>query len=495
MRQSLPLAQLEQAARAGDDSARIELGNRLLSSHAYGTEEHERGLEWLRQAIDGPVGVQAQWFLGAYFNQVVVRPGAREQALYWLGRAAEGGMPAAIDRLADLHLAGLGVPRSPERALALQQQLADIGYSRAGWEVGYLHAQELAQESAPHVAATAFARACALGYPPAYYSLGLRFALGVGVPRDPSFARALLGRAADGRFAGARAAAEELAPAFEAPDADRWHSVLKANMDAAPLEQLAPGGLPAGARRQAVLQLEAHWAGVGHPSLSMDAQGRLSCVAGGHGSLRAAPGDWQWLSQQPRVASSENFATREERDHLVHKMGETLRRAADYRRRQRSNDDAEVLYFSGSGQAVGAMATDSVIRLMEQRIAEMTHWDRDALEPCSVIRYEPGEEYKPHVDYFNAEQMEQEHRAGSDFGGQRIATFLVYLRAPEAGGETVYEHPGIEVAGRPGMAVLHYNVTPDGQPDDSSLHTGRKVVRGEKWLWRSTLRERPLHLR
>lgn len=493
MQQTLSPAQLEQAARNGDDAARIELGNRLLSSNPLGTEDHERGLEWLRQAADGARGVQAQWFLGAYFAQVPVRPEARSQAAHWIGRAAAAGMPAATDRLADLHLAGLGVERSPARALELQRQLADLGFSRAAWEVGYLHAQELAEGSDAGAAATAFARACALGHPPAYYSLGLRFALGAGVPRDPSFARALLGRAADGRFPGAREAADELAPAADAPQAADWHARLKANMDAAPLEGLAPNRIRPEERPLAVRQLEAHFASVGHPSLSIGDDGRLCCRGGGDASLRAAPGDWQWLSQRPRVATSTGFATREECDHLVYKMGESLRRATEYRRGRRANDDAEVQYFSGSGQPVGALATDSVVRVMERRIAAMSGWDTDALEPCSVIRYEPGEEYQPHVDYFSDAQMEQDRRDGRDFGGQRIATFLVCLRAPVKGGETCYEHTGLAVAGRPGMGVLHYNVTPDGAPDDTSLHSGRKVEQGEKWLWRSTLRQHPLH--
>jgi prolyl 4-hydroxylase len=486
-------ADLEQAARAGNDAARIELGNRLLSANPYGSPEHERGLEWLKLAAQGPQGAQAQWFLGAYFAQVSVRPDARAQALHWIGRAAEAGMPAAIDRLADIHLAGLGVEPSPVRALQLQQQLADLGFSRAAWEAGYLHSQELVDGSSANAAAGAFARACALGYPPAYYSLGLRFALGAGVARDASFGRALLLRAADGRFPGAREAADELAPASEATGASRWHGVLKANMDAAPLEQLAPGRLAPAARPAAVRQLESHFARIAHPALSIDAGGRLACAAGGDASLRASPAPWQWLGERPRVATSAEFASREECDHLVHKMAESLRRASDYRRGRRANDDAEVLYFSGSGQAVGALGADSVVRVMERRIADMTGWDREALEPCSVIRYEPGEEYQPHVDYFTAEQMANDRAEGRDFGGQRLATFLVYLRAPDAGGETVYERTGLTVAGRRGMAVLHYNVTPDGLPDDWSLHTGRKVRQGEKWLWRSTLREHPLH--
>ncbi|MGY1424563.1 2OG-Fe(II) oxygenase [Lysobacter sp. A289] len=485
---------MEQAARDGDDGARIELGNRLLSEHPYGAAEHERGLGLLKQAAQGPRGQQAQWFLGAYFTQVPVRPDAQVHAAHWLGQAASAGFAPAIDRLADLHLQGAGVERSPRRALELQRRLADHGFQRAAWEAGYLMSQGVG-DATETTATVAFARACALGYPPAYYSLGLRFVLGVGVARDGAFGRALLHRAADGGFPDAREAADELAPAAEfGAEASQWQARLKANLDSAPLERLVPGRSPVGQDSNPVVQvLEAHFAGVGHPALRIDDHGRLDCVAGGETALQTQLPRWEWLAERPKVGISRAFASREECAHLIHKMAQSLKQASEYRRSSSANDDAEVLYFSGRGQSVGAMQADSVVRWLEHRIATMTDWQLDALEPCSVIRYQPGEEYRPHVDYFSPGQIEINRAEGRDFGGQRIATFLLYLRVPEQGGETFYEHAGITVKGAPGMGVLHYNVTPDGSADEQSLHTGKPVRQGEKWLWRSTLRERCLY--
>lgn len=496
MQTPVPDQVLEQAARMGDDAARLELGNRLLSGHRYGTSEHERGLELLLAAASGPLGVQAQWFLGAYHLQLAVRPGAATEAARWMSRAAAAGVPAAMDRLADMYLAGRGVERSAARALGLQRELADQGHSRAAWEAGYLldyaDMEPGSGAAGGECACTFFARASALADPAGYYSLGLRFVAGAGVSADAAFGRALLSRAAEGGYPGAAEAADDLVPGPPSPQAMEWQRRLKANMDSAPLEALGPGQAGAGQRRTAVRALEAHFSRLGHPALQLDAGGRLRVLPGGHRPPAHSPGAWQWLSHAPRVATSTAFASREECDHLVHKMGGALRKAGEYRRAGRDNDDAEVLYFSGSGQAVNAMAADSVVRVMERRIAGMTGWSPRALEPCSVIRYLPGEEYRPHVDFFSAEQIERDRREGRDFGGQRVATFLVCLRPPEAGGETVYEKAGLRVAGRHGLGVLHYNVTPDGQPDPLSLHTGTPVQRGEKWLWRSTLREHPL---
>lgn len=478
------------------DTSRIDAANRLLSEFRYGSADHERGLDMLREVAreDGPHAARAHWLLGAYFVQVSARPEAAAEAATWLQRAADAGIAPAIDRLADLCLRGWGVARSPERALTLQQRLAARGFQRAAWEVGYLASQAEAGAE-PGVAASAFARACALGYPPAYYSLGLRFATGAGVARDAAFARALLLRAADARFPDARAAADELAPEADAGAAAAdWHARLKANLDAAEglLAALVPGIASAdGSLDPQVARLEAHFASVGHPALRIE-DGRLRIAPDGGASMPAIARGWNWLAQRPRVAVCADFATREECAHLMHKVADSLTRARDFVRGG-DNDDSEITNFNGSGRPLGPMHSDAVVRSLEARIAGMTDWRRDALEPCSIIRYEAGEEYRPHVDFFSDEQIARNLATRNDPGGQRIATFLLYLRAPDLGGETVYEHAGVTVRGEPGLGALHYNVTPDGRQDTQSLHTGRPIVGGEKWLWRSTLREHSLY--
>ena len=77
----------------------------------------------------------------------------------------------------------------------------------------------------------------------------------------------------------------------------------------------------------------------------------------------------------------------------------------------------------------------------------------------------------------------------------------MYLATPEEGGETVFPDaveqsaPGaVEgaplsecarrgLANRPykGDMLLFYSLTPDGKPDERSLHASCPVTRGEKW--------------
>lgn len=492
---SQPTLEVLQAATAqGDPGAAIALANRLLAEYAQGTLRHAQGLQLLERQAHGPRAAEAQWLLGAYYLQVSTGGSAHQRAYGWLEQAAAHGVAPAIDRLADLQLSQLAGPCSAHAAQLLQQSLADQGYQRAAWEAAYLLAQD-AEADGIQVAA-GFLRACALGYPPAYFSVGLRFAMGEGVARDSELGWALLRRAADGGFAGAAEAAAVLCPGMDASDAARrLHVAFKANLaDAHPLlGQLRPGKPGPGAPiHPLVHQLESHLARVEHEAITLDANGRLrirAAAAARHATNTA----WSWLSQQPRVAVCRDFATFEECSHLVNKVAAAMRPASEYRRGNSANEDAELQSFSGLGHPIGALHTDAVTRMLERKVSAMTEWPIDRLEPCSIVCYRHGEEYKPHVDFFTDAQVATNRSARGDFGGQRIATFLLYLRAPEAGGETAYLAPGIDVSGEPGMAVIHYNVTPDGRQDEASVHAGKPIAQGEKWLWRSTLRAHSLY--
>lgn len=470
--------------------ARIALANRLLVEHPPGDADHERGLEMLQAEAGVGDGAHARWLLGAYYLQVSSRPRAHEHAQHWLGLAAAEGTPQAVDRLADLHLSGLVDGASPGQALSLQLRLADQCYQRAAWEAAYLIDTIGPVDGLD--AATAFLRACALGYPPAYFSLGMRFATGNGVVADAAFARALLRRAADGGYAGAAEAAGEL-PDPQAGDPD-WYGRLKDNLHAAhpALAGLVPGRADGNRPPHPMVhQLERHLVSIGHPALRLDGAGRATVVPG----ARSAPAgkEWSWLSQQPKVAVCRGFATREECAHLINKVSAAMRPASEYRRGNSANENAELESFSGRGHPISALHTDSVTRMLERRVSMMAQWPEEKLEPCSIICYRPGEEYRPHVDFFSDAQILANERMRRDFGGQRVATFLLYLKAPVTGGETRYLEAGMDVAGENGMGVIHYNVTGTGMQDPASVHAGRPVIEGEKWLWRSTLRQHSLY--
>ncbi len=70
---------------------------------------------------------------------------------------------------------------------------------------------------------------------------------------------------------------------------------------------------------------------------------------------------------------------------------------------------------------------------------------------------------------------------------------MVYLNTPESGGQTHFPLAGLSIAPKKGKAILFYNVDDLGHIDEMSLHAGRPVVDGEKWIITRWLRQDQIH--
>lgn len=126
-----------------------------------------------------------------------------------------------------------------------------------------------------------------------------------------------------------------------------------------------------------------------------------------------------------------------------------------------------------------------VVARVEQRLATLLRWPVERGEGLQVLRYRPGAEYKPHHDYFDPAQPGTP--AILKRGGQRLATVVMYLNNPEAGGATTFPDVGLSVAPRRGHAVFFSYDRPD--PGTRTLHGGAPVLAGEKWVATKWLRE------
>jgi prolyl 4-hydroxylase len=110
------------------------------------------------------------------------------------------------------------------------------------------------------------------------------------------------------------------------------------------------------------------------------------------------------------------------------------------------------------------------IHALNRRIAAASGSDVHSGEPLQVLRYRPGQEYRPH------------HDALPHTDNQRILTMLVYLNDQYEGGETLFLSTGLKVKGRVGDALLFRNADVEGRPDPLAQHAGLPVTAGEKLL-------------
>ncbi len=129
---------------------------------------------------------------------------------------------------------------------------------------------------------------------------------------------------------------------------------------------------------------------------------------------------------------------------------------------------------------------NALVQRIEARIARLLNWPVENGEGLQVLRYLPGAEYKPHHDYFDP--AEPGTPSILQRGGQRVATLILYLQAPDQGGATVFPELGLEVLPQRGHAVFFSYDRPDAST--RSLHGGAPVLAGEKWIATKWLREK-----
>ena len=136
-----------------------------------------------------------------------------------------------------------------------------------------------------------------------------------------------------------------------------------------------------------------------------------------------------------------------------------------------------------------ARGENAVVTRIEARIATLLGWPADHGEGLQILRYPPGAQYRPHYDYFDPAQPGTPALLAR--GGQRVATLIMYLHAPDGGGATVFPDLQLSVAPVRGNAVFFSYAQAD--PASRSLHGGEPVTRGEKWIATKWLREREFH--
>ncbi|MGL4540908.1 MAG: 2OG-Fe(II) oxygenase [Polymorphobacter sp.] len=126
----------------------------------------------------------------------------------------------------------------------------------------------------------------------------------------------------------------------------------------------------------------------------------------------------------------------------------------------------------------GPERVDAVVQMLLQRLARASATTLPQFEPMAVLRYHPGDEYRPHLDTL----------PGVD--NQRHTTVLTYLNDDYGGGATVFTESGLEVQGKRGDVLVFRNLDSAGRPDPATRHAGAPVTRGTKWLSSCWIRQR-----
>ncbi len=122
---------------------------------------------------------------------------------------------------------------------------------------------------------------------------------------------------------------------------------------------------------------------------------------------------------------------------------------------------------------------DVWLRMIQRRMAAAAGLPLAHGEPLILLRYAPGQEYRPHRDYLPPSLVEPIAQGGP---GQRVATVIAYLNGDVRGGATVFPEQGLRIAPNPGRLLHFRNLSGDDQPDTRTLHAGEPVQSGIKWI-------------
>jgi hypothetical protein len=197
-------------------------------------------------------------------------------------------------------------------------------------------------------------------------------------------------------------------------------------------------------------------------------------------------GDARKMSEKPRVRTVHGFASAAECAWLIDRAKVSLQPADVVD--SATGSDTYASERTNSKASFQLIDMDLVLEVVRARICATTGIPLPMLEVSQVLHYATGQEFQPHVDFFdplNAALREQLSR------GQRIATFLIYLNEGFEGGETRFLDADLTFRGNLGDAIYWANVDDSGRPDRLTRHAGLPPASGEKWIFSQWLRSQP----
>ena len=180
------------------------------------------------------------------------------------------------------------------------------------------------------------------------------------------------------------------------------------------------------------------------------------------------------LSTDPDVIHFEGLFTAAECNYLMHATGNAFEPSMVYDSNRRLVRDQ---IRTSDGATIHWLIEDPAIVALNRRVAAISHSAYENGEALALLRYSPGQEYRPHFDFV------------SGAANRRLQTALIYLNADYDGGETCFVRTGLSVKGGAGDVILFRNEGDDSGPNPLSEHAGMPVTRGVKYLATRWIRE------
>ncbi len=220
------------------------------------------------------------------------------------------------------------------------------------------------------------------------------------------------------------------------------------------------------------------------PPDSADGWRRLAATIDLEGFVR--PPERVQVCKSPRIWTAKGFASPAECAWLRARTDGKLKPAKMYDRVRQTSSFTAIR--NNSDHFFDVLEGGVILVLMRVRISLLVSLPVPHFEPPQMLHYAPGQELRAHFDTLR----ENDAGYGKDgaYAGDRVVTFLLYLNEGYAGGETEFMKAGFRNKGGMGDGIFFANLK-DGKTDRMSLHAGRPIVSGEKYLLSQWIHDRP----
>ena len=199
---------------------------------------------------------------------------------------------------------------------------------------------------------------------------------------------------------------------------------------------------------------------------------------------------FKWVSSTPRIAYVPNFLSNAECDALIAVAKPQLVRSQVAQYKDGANNVDDVRTSSQTWLDV----TSGIAKPIAEKIYELIDFPPGSSEMLQILRYEVGQKYDAHNDYFDPKLYGPQ-------SSNRAVTVYLYLSDVEEGGHTWFPNAdgkplelqdyksckrGFGMKPKKGSVVVFYDMKPNGEYDPASLHGSCPVKKGTKWggtLW------------
>jgi prolyl 4-hydroxylase len=132
---------------------------------------------------------------------------------------------------------------------------------------------------------------------------------------------------------------------------------------------------------------------------------------------------------------------------------------------------------------------NKIIEMIENKIIKLLNIQRNQIEPIQIVKYDKGNQYKPHYDYFS--------NITDNVKNQRIHSFIIYLNdlQENEGGATWFPLYRIRVYPLQARCLHFKNIDYEGNVNPLTLHCGEEILSDNvKYILTVWIRQYPYNL-